>query len=101
MSDLSPSELSPRPLGEVLIHRGQLRKLQLDFILDLQRAYKAIARPYRLGDLLIKHRAISEVALKEALLVQSELPREGITAILARYQEEVSFQTKLIDSPQS
>jgi hypothetical protein len=49
---------------------------------------------------LIKHRVISEVALKEALLVQSELPREGITAILARYQEEVSFQTKLIDSPQ-
>jgi len=87
-----------RLLGEVLINRGQLRKFQLEFILELQTAYKQIARPYKLGELLVKHRIISERALQEALNVQQELPHEGLTAILARYQDEISIQTRLIDS---
>ncbi|MBN8555906.1 MAG: hypothetical protein J0L93_10715 [Deltaproteobacteria bacterium] len=88
------SLVEPTPIGEILMRRGQLRKFQLDFLLQLQKAYKKIAKNFKIGELLIKHRALTPLALTEALAVQEEMPRESITQIL-KLLEGVNTQTKL------
>lgn len=84
------------PLGEILIRRGQLRKYQLEFILKLQEMHKRIFKPAALGELLIKHRAVTALALTEALAVQEEMPRESVTEVAKRLEAETSYQTKAL-----
>lgn len=69
-------------LGEILVRRGQVRKYQLDFLLNLQQSMKKLMKPISLGELLIKHRAVSALALTEALAVQESMPKESVTEIV-------------------
>lgn len=80
-----------RPLGEILLARGQMRKYQLDFLLTLQKAYHQKQRKPRLGDLLVQHRVLTENSLQEALQVQSEGPLESVTEVIARYDSEIQL----------
>ena len=84
-------------LGELLIRRGQIRKYQLDFMLELQKSYSHLAHPVRLGQLLVQHRAIGQKGLTEALKAQETLPKESITEIVQRLSEESEEEeTKLL-----
>lgn len=85
-----------RPLGEVLLAKGQIRKYQLEFILQIQAGYKFLKQEFPLGQLLLKHRVINEVTLYEALKVQEEMPFESITKVLDAYENQVSRLTRLI-----
>ncbi len=88
-----------RPIGEILLARGQIRKYQLDFILELQSAYKTRQRIIPLGELLIEHRALTTHALEEALKAQADSPLESITQILKNYEDQISKLTRLDGAP--
>jgi hypothetical protein len=71
-------------VGEILIRRGQLRRFQLEFLLQVQQAYLGQSRKrIPIGQLLLEHRATQKKSLREALCLQSELPAESITQILS------------------
>jgi hypothetical protein len=89
------SLIETTPIGEILIRRGQVRKFQLDFLLQLQKAYKKISKNWKIGELLIKHRALTPLALTEALAVQEEMPKESITDILALLEDRTD-QTRMV-----
>ena len=80
------------PLGIILLKRGMVKKFQLDFIVKLQKAYRAVDRKEPLGELLIMHRALSPLHLNEALLIQDTLPGESVTKVLSQLDE---FSQKL------
>ncbi len=82
-----------RTLGDVLIHKGQIRKYQLEFCLSLQDAYRQGGRAFRLGEILVQHRVIDVSTLESALNVQETLPLESITAIIKQYENQVSKLT--------
>lgn len=82
-----------RPLGDVLLHKGQIRKYQLEFCLSLQEAYRQGGRPFKLGEILVHHRVIDVSTLESALHVQETLPLESITAIIKEYENQVSKLT--------
>lgn len=85
-------------IGEILIRRGQLRKTQLEFALQLQNALQRWAKQaMRLGDILVKHRAISPLALNEALVFQ-EAASDSITDMLKQYADEEESETKKLPS---
>lgn len=78
------AEIEKTKLGEILLRRGQVRRFQLEFLLDIQKAYFENSRKQiPIGQLLLDHRAVQEHSLKEALSLQTELPTESITQILA------------------
>ncbi len=85
-----------RLLGEVLLAKGQIRKYQLEFILQIQAGYQFMRDEIPLGQLLLKHRVVSENVLNEALNVQQETPFESITKIIATYENQVSRLTRLL-----
>lgn len=72
-------------MGEILRRRGQIRRFQLDFVLMLQVAYRAVGRKIPLGEILVKHRAITPLSLQEALVMQ-ENPSEGLTDALKKME---------------
>ncbi len=82
-----------RSLGDVLLHKGQIRKYQLEFCLSLQVAYQQGGRPLKLGEILVHHRVIDVSTLESALHVQATLPMESITAIIKQYENQVSKLT--------
>lgn len=87
------------PLGEILLRRGQVRRYQLDFVLELQKSYELeVQQRHPLGELLIKHRATMPKSVEEALVLQKELPHESITQIVSRLDAEMdeSDKTKLL-----
>mgnify|MGYP000955671894 CR=1 FL=1 len=86
--------LKTRPLGEILLAKGQIRKFQLDFLLVLQKAYSSAKRHIRLGDLLLKHRVVTEATLLHTLKTQNEAPLESVTEILKVFEQEMSFRTR-------
>lgn len=88
-------QLITRPLGEILLAKGQIRKFQLDFLLQLQNEYKNSQRQVRIGELLVKHRAITASAIEQALRAQHEGPLESVTEILKVFEREMSFRTRL------
>lgn len=78
------AKIEKTKLGEILLRRGQVRRFQLEFLLDIQKAYFENSRKQiPIGQLLLDHSAIQEHSLKEALSLQTELPTESITQILA------------------
>ena len=89
-----------RQIGEILIARGQVRKYQLEFLLSLQTAFSQ-KHPMRIGELLVKHRAVTPAALEQALIIQKEASKESITNILKIYEQEISRVTRMIPLPLS
>ena len=67
-------------IGEMLIYRGQVKKVQLEFLLELQRSCRASNRECLLGDLLVSHRVVTPLELTEALAYQEE--SESLTLIM-------------------
>jgi hypothetical protein len=88
--------LQATPLGEILIRRGQVRKYQLEFLLGLQDMMKKLMKPISIGELLIKHRAVSALALVEALAVQESMPTDSVTEIVRGLENEESQITKAL-----
>lgn len=86
----------PRPLGQILIAKGQARKFQIEFLAELQAAYKAARKPIKLGELLVSHRVISKEILESALITQQEIPLESVTDIIKNYENQVSRLTMMI-----
>jgi len=88
----------PTPLGQILIAKGQARKFQVEFLAELQEAYKKSHSRMKLGELLVKHRVISQEILESALIAQKEAPLESLTEIIQNYEHQVSRLTMLIPS---
>lgn len=82
-------------IGEILLRRGQIRKYQLDFLLKLQTSMKHLMRPISIGELLIKHRAVTPLALTEALAVQESMPTESVTQISNKLEGLPSQVTRM------
>lgn len=92
------NEPPKRLIGDLLIRRGQIRRYQLEFLLELQDQYKKKNIPSRIGDLLVKHRAIKREVVEAAALIQKEVPHDSVTDIVKQLQEseEVSSETKVL-----
>jgi len=92
------NEPPKRLLGDLLIRRGQIRRYQLEFLLELQDEYKRKNIPSRIGDLLVKHRAIKREVVEAAALIQKEVPFDSVTDIVNQLREvdEISSQTKVL-----
>lgn len=84
--------------GDILLRRGQIRRYQLQFALDLQKAYKAIAKDMRVGDILVEHGAISDKTREDTVTLQRELPKESITQIVQamNFEDEVTQTKRLV-----
>lgn len=90
------AERQSSPLGEILLRRGQVRKYQLDFLLKLQTTLRNVLKPISIGELLIKHRAITTLALMEALAVQEAIPTESVTQIVKGLENQPSYNASPI-----
>lgn len=84
--------MSEVKIGRILMHRGQARHPQIEFLLNLQIAYRKHGKEMKLGNLLIEHRVITSEALATALDAQKNISHESITQILQAMEE---FPTKL------
>ncbi|TVQ78655.1 MAG: hypothetical protein EA369_06535 [Bradymonadales bacterium] len=77
-------------LGDLLVRRGQLRSYQLNFLLRLQQAYRAVARNFRLGELLVSHRAVELAVVEQGLALQKVYLRQEtheLDEILSQFEE--------------
>jgi len=83
-------------IGEILLRRGQIRQYQLNFALELQSAYKKYSGQKQIGEILLQHRALSPVVLREALSIQKEIPHESVTQIVSHLKDDDGEHTKLI-----
>jgi len=79
-------------LGAILLRRGKAKKFQVDFLLDLQMAYRKSNFEHKLGELLVSHRIITNRVLEDALMVQEEMPQESLTQILQNSAQEETEQ---------
>jgi len=94
---LEDNEKSFELFGDILLRRGQVRRYQLEFALNLQKAYRDIHRDVKVGDILVQHRAISEKTREDTVSLQLELPRESSTTILKGVDlDDTTFVTKIL-----
>jgi len=94
---LTDDEKSFELFGDILLRRGQVRRYQLDFALNLQKAYRQIQRDIKVGDILVQHRAISHKTREDTVSLQRELPRESSTTILKGVDlDDTTFVTKIL-----
>lgn len=87
------------PIGEILLRRGQIRRYQLEFLLNLQSSYRRLSKKNILiGELLVKHRALVPRSLTDALSLQTELPHESVTQIISQMDldSDDGEETKLL-----
>ncbi len=93
----SRNENSFELFGDILLRRGQVRRYQLEFALNLQKAYRTIHRDFKVGDILVQHRAISEKTKDDIVTLQLELPRESSTTIMRGVDlDDTTFVTKIL-----
>lgn len=82
-------------LGDLLVRRGQVRSYQLSFLLQLQKAYRKISRPVKIGELLIAHRVLPGSLINEALALQQVYAHQGgdLSAVLQSLNQEEATDT--------
>ena len=78
-------------IGEILMRQGKVRHDQIEFLAQLQRAYEAAGKKHMLGDLLVRHRALSLLEVTEALVYQESVPNDPITKIVSAIKQFPKF----------
>lgn len=92
-----PAKSKHRQIGQILLHRGQIRGYQLEFALHLQKNYQKLNIQNPIGQILLEHRVLTQSTLRDALSLQKEIPYESVTQIVnALGLEEDGDETKII-----
>ena len=84
------------PVGDILVRKGHVRRYQIEFLLDLQEAYRKANRRIKMGQLLTGHRVVTKDQLDEALGIQDKLPQETVTKLIGQFKGQLSHITRLL-----